>query len=521
MTISSNKTIAKNTLFLYLRMMFTMIIALFTSRIILQKLGIEDFGIYQTVGGIVSLLSFIQSSLNAGTSRFLTFEIGTGNLKKLKCTFSTALITHLCLSFIVVIIAETIGLWFVCNKLVLSPDRLSAALFAYQMSIITSFISITQVPYGAIIISHERMDVYAYMSIVEVSLKLAIVYLLSITNLDKLKLYSSLLCILQVSTMLYYRFYCAKHYNEAKFNFKFDKKIFKSILSYSSWNLFGHSATALATHGTTILINMFFNPSVVTGRSIANQVNFAANQFIKNFRTASNPQIIKKYAAKDYNSSKNLMINSTKISFYMMLALALPICLVSKTLLRLWLGLVPEYSVTFLQLTIITSLFMVFDASFYVPLYAKGRIKENALIVSAILSLSVITIYFLLKLGYGPETTAWVLLIDNIIISLIIKPILLIKIVGYHWHEILQVFFPCLKVSIVSIPIPIILYFSSDILLHNEITSFLVLSTISMLCVVSASWLVGIDNITRNKIIITIKQKFSSKKERQNEKEAT
>ena len=165
MTISSNKTIAKNTLFLYLRMMFTMIIALFTSRIILQKLGIEDFGIYQTVGGIVSLLSFIQSSLNAGTSRFLTFEIGTGNLKKLKCTFSTALITHLCLSFIVVIIAETIGLWFVCNKLVLSPDRLSAALFAYQMSIITSFISITQVPYGAIIISHERMDVYAYMSL--------------------------------------------------------------------------------------------------------------------------------------------------------------------------------------------------------------------------------------------------------------------------------------------------------------------------------------------------------------------
>lgn len=257
---SSNKIIAKNTIFLYIRMLFVMLVALFTSRVILQKLGIDDYGIYQTVGGIVGLLSFINSALSSGSSRFLTYELGRNDKDRLQRTFSTTLTIHIIIAAIIVLIAETAGLWFLYNKLLIPLDRMDAAIYVFHVSILTAVFSLTQVPYNASIISHERMAVFAYIGIVEVLSKLAILYLLDIGSYDKLKLYATLLFIVQVSLMLFYRFYCQRHFAETVFRLSIDRQILKPIASFSAWSLFANGAIALNSQGILMLLNIFFRP---------------------------------------------------------------------------------------------------------------------------------------------------------------------------------------------------------------------------------------------------------------------
>ena len=505
---SSNKTIAKNTIFLYFRMMFTMVVSLFTSRVILQVLGVEDYGIYQTVGGVVGMLQFVNGALSTGSSRFLTYEMGTGNFDKLKRTFSSVLTAHLLLALLIVLVAETAGLWFVYNKLVIPAERMDAAVFAYHLSILAAVFQITQVPYNASIISHEKMGIYAYVSIAEVTLKLAIVYALYIGGWDKLMLYSLLLCLVNVSIVIFYRIYCTRKFEETHYKPMWDKEIMKGVLSYSGWNLFANTSIALNNQGAVILINMFFAPGVVAARAIANQVNMAANQFIQNFRTAANPQIVKRYAAGDFEGSKSLLLSSTKFSYYLMLILSLPICLVSEPLLQLWLGQVPEYSVIFLQLAIITSLFQVFDTSFYTALYAKGRIRENALISPTLGFLTFPITYILFRLGCSPTSLAVVLLFIYAILGLVVKPLLIIKIVDYTWGDILKVFRPCFAVSIISSIIPIILYLYRDSIFPNTIYQFVGLSAVSFLSVAITVWTIGLDKGMKLKLISMISKKL-------------
>lgn len=507
---SSNKTIAKNTLFLYFRMMFTVIVSLYTSRVILNILGVNDFGVYQVVGGIVVMLSFVNGALSVGTSRFLTYELGTNDIEKLKRTFSTVLTIHIVLAVLIIILAETLGLWFVCNKLVIAHERIEAAVFAYHLSILTAIITITQVPYNASIISHERMSIYAYTSIVEVSLKLAIVYLLTIGSFDKLELYALLLCVLQIGIALFYRIYCVKNFEETHYRFILDKSIMKSVMHYSGWNLIANAAIALNTQGMTVLINMFFSPSVVAARVIANQVNMAAFQFVNNFRTAVNPQIVKRHAAGDENGSKELMLNSTKYSYYLMLALCVPIVLVAEQLLHFWLGIIPEYAVPFLQLSVITSLFQVFDISFYTALYAKGQIKENALLSPLMLFLVFPIVYFAFKLGASPIILAWASVVVYAILGLIIKPILIIRIAHYTWSDIISVFKPCLKVTLLAIPLPVLFYYYRLFLFkENAVSTFLFLSIFSFFCVLISIWSFGLERELKKKIVNTIKEKVS------------
>ena len=455
--ISSNRTIAKNTMFLYFRMMFTMLISLYTSRVILQKLGVTDFGLYQSVGGVVGFLSFINGALSTGSSRFLTFELGTGNFEKLKKVFSTVLTVHILLSFVIVLLAETLGLWFVYNKLVIPPNRFAAVVYTYQFSVLACILSITQVPYNASIISHEKMSVYAYISIYEVVMKLLICYLLSIHGFDKLELYTTFYFFVNVSIMIFYRYYCVRNFKETKYKFLFDKKIFKEIASFSTWSLFAGISFALTGQGIIVLLNMFFTPAVVTARAISLQVNTAAVQFVNSFRTAANPQIVKKYAAKDYDGSKKLLLLSTRFSYYLMLVICLPVCFVSGSLLHLWLGQVPPYADIFLQLIVIQSLFQVFDTSFYTALYAKGRLKENALISPTLGIVAFPIIYVLFKLGYSPVSLSWAMIIVNVLLGVIIKPVLLVKIVNYTYKDILNVFSPCLKVTVLSFAIAIVI----------------------------------------------------------------
>lgn len=402
----NSKRIAKNTFFLYFRMMFTMVVSLYTSRVVLNTLGIDDFGVYQTVGGIVALLSFVNNALTVGSSRFLTYELGRGDFQKLKDTFSTVLSVHIMLSLIIAIVAETAGLWYVFNRLVVAPDRLSAAVFAYHISILTAFITITQVPYNSSIVSHERMGVYAYASIVEVSLKLGIVYLLTISEWDKLKVYAALLCMVQFGVAMFYRIYCIRNFRECRYTVMLKKDIFKKVLSYSGWNLIASTAVALCNQGLLVLINAFFSPAIVAARAVANQVNMAANQFVGNFRTAVNPQIVKQFAANNIEESQMLLLESTKFSYYMMLILCVPIYIVAKPLLNLWLGIVPEYAAEFLQWAILTSAVAVFDQSFYTALQAKGNIRNNSLISSSVLLLGFGAIYICFRLGFSPVSCA-------------------------------------------------------------------------------------------------------------------
>lgn len=495
---TNNSRIAKNTLFLYFRMMLTMVISLYTSRVVLNVLGVDDYGTYQTVGGIVAMLTFVNNALSIGSSRFLTFELGTGNFEKLKETFSTVLSVHLLLAIILTVVAESAGLWYVYHKLVVSPDRLDAAVFAYHMSVLTSIVTITQVPYNSSIVSHERMGIYAYVSIVDVSLKLAIVYLLSIGNFDKLKLYAVLLFIVSTGIAIFYRGYCVKNFEECHYSLILKKSIFKRVLSYSGWNLLSSTTLALCNYGVVVLINAFFSPAAVAAKAIAGQVNMAANSFVGNFRTAVNPQIVKQYAANNQDGSRTLLLESTKISYFLMLMLCMPICLLAETLLRLWLGMVPEYAVVFLQLAILTSLVDVFSVSFYTALYAKGQIRENAIASFIVLLGGFGLIYLMFVLGFSPVSSAVVMFGAMSVISFIVKPILLVKIVGYPLKPIINVYAVCFRVTLLAVPIPLAAFVV--LLSSNEILRFVVIVVLSVLSVCLSAWFAGLNDSMKNAV---------------------
>ena len=500
-----NKTIAKNTAFLYLRMLIIMVVTLYTSRVILQALGIDDYGLYQAVGGIVGFLGFINNALAASTSRFITFALGKGDKDELKNTFATTFTSHLLIGLIIVIIAETIGLWYIIEKMVIPDGRFSVALIVYQISILSSFITIIQVPYYAEVIAHEKMSVFAYVGITEAVCKLGICYLLSIGDVDKLILYAVLLLLVHVFIFGFYFSYCRRYFKESVFRLSFDKKLFGQIFSFSGWSLFANGAIAFSNQGILLLLNQFFAPAVVTARSISLQVNNVASQFVQNFRTAANPQIIKRYASGDLIGSKNLLLESTKFSYFLTLIIALPMIFLADPLLHLWLVEVPEYTVVFLQIVIAQSLFQVFDTSFYTALYAKGRIRENALLSPSVVFLCFPVVYFLFKNGYSPLALSWAYLVGYAILGLIIKPMLLNKICDYNWNEILGVYWICLIVTVAAVPVPLILYYKLGVL---TIVNSLIVLLATVLSVGIAVWLLGLTRSMRKRFLNEVKRRI-------------
>ena len=508
---ATNKRIAKNTMFLYVRMMITMVISLYTSRVILQVLGVDDFGIYQAVGGIVGFLSFINSALSTGSSRFITFGLGEGNKGKLEKIFNTTLTSHILLALIIIGVAESLGYWFLHQKLNIPPERIDAAVWVFHLSILTVFFTLTQVPYNACIIAHENMKIFAYVSIVEAVLKLLIVYMLLIGRVDKLILYAILQCALQISIVVFYRIYCTKRYEETHFKLGIDKGIFKEIVGFSGWSMFANSAIALNNQGILLLLNMFFAPAVVAARSISIQVEMAAYQFMTNFQTATVPQIVKRYAQKDYEGSKLLLLNMTKYSFYLMLLLAVPIYFSAEQLLSLWLETVPSYTAIFLQIIIIQSLFQVFDTSFYKALYAKGQLRENALLSPTCLFINFVIVYILFKLGCSPVALSWSTMVSYAIMGLIVKPLLLIKIVDYKWTDIMSVVWSCLKVFVVSIIIPVVLIIYIKNLNLPEFAKFAIVVTTCVLSVACVVWFIGLTAEMRAQLMIAVKNKLHQK----------
>lgn len=507
--INTNKTIAKNTMLLYFRMMVTMTISLYTSRVVLQILGVDDYGIYQAVGGIVGFLSFVNTALATGSSRFITFGLGEGNLEKLKSIFSTTLTGHLILALLIVIIAEMVGPWFLHHKMVIPPDRMYAAEWVFHMSILAAFFTLTQVPYNACIIAHEKMSIFAYVSIVDAVFKLLIVYLLLIGQMDKLILYAILHMILQVSILAFYRIYTKNHFQETHFKFRIDKKVFREILGFSGWSLFASSAIALNNQGILVLLSMFFSPVVVAARAISIQVNMVINQFVTNFQTAAVPQIVKRYAVKDYKGSKELLLEMAKYSYFLMLLLAVPICFTAEQLLMLWLGDVPPYTVIFLQLIVVQSLFQTIDTSLYYAIYAKGRLRENSLFSPTVLFLSFPVVYIMFKRGFSPVVLSWVTIIAYMVIGLVIKPILVIRLVNYKWVDVFSVFLPCLKVTIASLPIPFFASFYLGNMQLPMLADFFLIVVICLLSVACSCWFLGLTPEMRNKIVVMAVNKWN------------
>lgn len=508
-TSANNKRIAKNTLLLYIRMLFMMLVSLYTSRVVLQQLGVSDYGIYEIVGGVVGLLSFINGALASGSTRFLAYELGRGDMTCMKKNFTSILFIHIALAIIIALLLETVGIWLLHGKLTIHEDRIDAATFTFHISVLTCIVNITQVPYTASVISHEKMGVYAYISIIEAVLKLAIVFLLPIGGFDKLKFYALLLFIVQTAIVMTYRIYCINKFEETKFRFDIDWNVIKNVLSYSFWNLFTNITQALKNQGSVVLISAFFTPQIVAARALATKINLAADQFANNFRTASNPQIIKRYAVGNIKGSKELTFSTAKFSFFLMLMLGLPIILVAKPLIKLWLGQVPEYSAIFLQFAIASSLVNSMNNTFYTSLCATGNLKWNSTWTAIVSVITIPISYVLFTLGFSPISIAVVIFFDDIVISLWVKPMALIRDANYTWNEIISVFKTCFKVAVLASLIPVSLSLYKDNIFTNDFIGQIVLVFTSIISVCLCSWIWGIDKELKIKIANILKNKIN------------
>lgn len=401
---SNNKRIAKNTIILYVRMIFIVCIGLYTSRVILNALGAEDYGLYNVVGGFVAFFTFLNGAMTTSTQRFITFGLAQNDIEKQKTTFSTAIIIHLSLALIIVLLAETIGLWFVTHKLVIPASRFNAAIWVYHLSIISMFISIISIPYNALIIAHEKMSVFAYISMSDAVLKLVIVFLLTITKFDRLILYAILLTCVAAIDRVIYGIYCNKSFEEANFKLVFDKRIFKDMTNIAGWSLFGNVAGVFYTQGLNVLLNIFFNPAVNAARGIAVNVQGILSGFISNFQMAVNPQITKSYASSDLGRMHELIFASSKFSFYLLLIIVVPIILEAPFILTLWLKTVPEHTISFLRLILVIMLTDTLANPLMISSQAVGKVKVYQSIVGCLLILILPIAYIFLKLGCPPES---------------------------------------------------------------------------------------------------------------------
>lgn len=395
----NNKRIAKNTLLLYLRMFFAMLVGLYTSRVILATLGVVDFGLYGVVGGVVAMFGFLNGTMSGATSRFLTYELGVGNKEDLRDTFSTALMLHIAIAIVVAIIAEPIGLWFMEYKMQIPPDRMYAAQVVFHLSIMSMCVGVTQVPYNASIMSHEHMDVFAYVEMVNAVAKLGIVYLLQIGNFDRLILYAVLILTVTVATALFYRIYCMRHFEECHFKFEYKPFIFRRMLSFSGLDLYGSISVTMRTQGINMLLNMFFGPVMNAASAIATQVQGVVSSFVANVITAVRPQIIKRYATGELEAMASLVRNAVKINFLILLFISVPLITELHFILHLWLVDVPDYAVTFCVYTLLFNFFSSLSIVLATGNHATGKIFRQS-VVNGSLYLSVVPIaYFVYKFG--------------------------------------------------------------------------------------------------------------------------
>ncbi len=506
----ANKRIAKNTMLLYIRMGVMMIISFFTARITLEALGVVDYGINNVVGGLVSMFSLISSSLSSSVSRFMTFGLGKGDKKELIKIFSTSVNIHIILAVIVVIAIETIGIWFLNNKMVIPAERLTAAHWVLQSSTLMFAIGLLSVPYNAAIIAHEKMGVYAYFTLFDAFSRLAIIFAIKYYGGDKLILFAIISIIPSLIKQFYYWYYSKKHFEECTYHAVWDKRVFKEMFGFAGWNFIGCTAGLAKDQGVNVAINMFTNPAINAARGIAMQINGIIGQFIGNFMVAINPQITKEYAAGNLQRMHSLIFKSTRFSYYLFLFLSIPILLEVETILYIWLGQVPAHTVLFTRLVIILSLAEIISNALITAQNATGKIKNYQIVVGGILLMNFPVSYILLKMGYFPEIT--------VIVAIIISQICLIARLAFLRDSIKlpiaffarKVYLNLVLVSISAFVIPLVCH----LLIENNLTRFIIVCIVSVITSGLAIYFIGCNKNERalaKRYISNIKNKILHK----------
>lgn len=496
-TSENNKRIAKNTLLLYFRMLLIMAVTLYTSRIVLATLGVEDFGIYNVIGGVVAMFAVISGSLSSAISRFITYELGKGNKERLKVIFSSSIVIQICLAISICILAEIGGVWFLNSKMNIPIARMEAANWVLQCSILTFMINLISVPYNAAIIAHERMKAFAYVSILEAILKLAIVFMLYVSSSDKLKIYAILLVIVAVIIRLIYGYYCKKHFEECKFQLVYDRRVLKEIGGFAGWNFIGSASSILRDQGGNIVINLFCGPAVNAARGIATQVQNAVYGFITNFMTALNPQITKNYAIGNRNYLMFLLYQGARFSFYLLLLLSLPILLNTHYILSLWLTTVPEHAINFVRLVLVFSLSESVSQPLITVQNATGKIRNYQIVVGGLQMLNLPISYLLLRFGYAPECV----LIVAVFIS---QCCLMARLYMLHFSIklsarkfIKDVYLNALCVCIIAGIFPILSLTFSD----KSFIMFLAHCALTVICTLLSVFFIGCNNKERTMIM--------------------
>lgn len=494
---TNNKRIVKNTLFMYFRMGITMVVGLYTSRIVLRQLGVEDYGLYNVTGGIIAMFGFLNSSMTNATSRFITFYLAKGNNDDLRNIFSMASLIHICIAVMVLILGETVGLWYLNNKFVMPEEREFAVRCLYQLSILSSCLSVLYVPYNATIVAHEKMSAFAYISIMDVVLKLIIVLLLAVAPFDKLIFYSTLLCAVSVLDLLIYFIYCKRNFLETKFKYYWNSSIFKDMMDFMGWALIGNFSYIFYSQGINLMLNAFCGPSVNAARGIAVQVEGVVKQFASNVQMAINPQIIKSYASNEMERMYSLIFSSSRYCFYLLFILSLPIFIEAEFILNLWLGQVPKHTVNFVRLILSISLFDAFINPMFTANLASGKLKLYNLSVCIVSYSFMIITYLSIWLSHVPESVFYCLLISTII-GVAIRIYVLYRQIGLLPIIYLQkVIYRVIVVVLVAIAPPVLLY---NIMDYGWIR-FLSTSFIAVLSVAIFVYTIGINQSERTFII--------------------
>lgn len=484
---ADNTRLAKNTLFLYVRMIFIMAVTLYTSRVVLRELGVEDFGVFNVVASVVAMFGFLNSSMSSTTQRFISFSLGKGgdNLNKV---FSTCVLTHALMALIVLVLVESVGLWFLYNKMVIPEGRMEAAFWVFQFSAISTVATVMSIPFNADIIAHEKMSAFAYISIVEVCLKLLIVFLLGIGNVDKLVLYGFLLLLVQCGIFLTYMGYCLKNFRESRFRFVFEKRLFCEVFSFAGWNLWGYLASVLYMQGLNLLLNVFFGPAVNAARGLANQVDGAIRLFASNFQMAINPQIVKSYAAKELETMHSLIFRSSKISLFLLLALSLPVMIETHYILQIWLGEVPDWTESFLRLMLVVVIIDSVANPLMTSAAATGRVKVYQSVLGGIQLLIVPVAYVVLKMGGNPNSV-FIVHICICIIAFVVRVMIVRKMidlpVAKYFMEV------CVRGGVVlaaSAVLPVALF----LFLPDTLLCVVVITLMSLACVSVCSYFIGL-----------------------------
>jgi len=506
---TKTRRIAVNTLMLYVRTFVTMLISLYTSRVILEIIGVDNFGIYNVVGGIVGFLSIISGSMVNAISRYLTFSLGKGNIEHLKRVFSTSILIQGSLSIVLILICETIGLWFLNYKLNIAAERMYAANWVFQFSIISSVLGLMVIPYNACIVSHEKMSIYAYLSIIEVTVKLLFIYMLYIMPGDKLILYAFALFLLSLLMQIINIIYCKRNFEECNFKWKLDTNLLREISTFAGWNFFGNAANVGCSQGINILLNIFFGVTVNAARAIVIQVELAIRRFTDNFMTAVNPQITISYSRGDINYMKRLMDLSSRFSFFLFLLIGLPIWTEAKMILEIWLVDVPADTVIFLRLSMIVTAIMILGNSSYTVMMSTGKIKKIQLYATVSGFLVLPVAWTLFKFG-APAYSCYILLILNYTYVVYIRVYLLQENIGTNilpWF-ISKTIMPVLIVLAVASIAPLTLNY----LMPPTLARLFIVSLVSIITSSASIYLIGLypSERTRIKNILINRLRFQS-----------